>query len=236
VDTTHADDAAAESAAQARREARRLRLRRERARARVQRIAMAAVFLVALLAVGAWAYANRDMTPHPPAEQGALHVLALSESVVPTAGIDAVTAYATEFARSLEPTIPPLVPAPGGRTIVLDKSDQLVTLYEADGSAVDRFQCASGHTYPRVGTYTVTSRKPQSMYLGDRTIFFHFVIFTKADNGENIGFHSIPIDGAGNPVGGLGKPESHGCVRLANEKAAFVYDWARNGTQVVVVK
>jgi lipoprotein-anchoring transpeptidase ErfK/SrfK len=146
-------------------------------------------------------------------------------------------ALATDLAKPAgPPPPPPLVPAPGVKTIVLDKSDQTVTLYTADGQPLDRFPCASGVAYPRVGTYEVTSRKESSMYLGDRSTFKDFVIFTKADTGTNIGFHSIPHDGQGNDIGGLGVPESHGCVRLADEKAAFIYEWAPNGTKVVVQK
>jgi hypothetical protein len=230
------DDAADRRALEVRRDSRRTRLRRERARARIQLIALVSVPLVTLLAFAVWAYATRDTTPPSPAELGAFPVRGVARSVPATAPADALRAYVVELARSLEPTVPPMVPAPGERVIFLDKSDQLVTLYEADGKAADRFPCASGHTYPRVGEYRVNGHKPQSMYLGDRSTFMHFVIFTKADNGENIGLHSIPHDGSGNDVGGLGTPESHGCVRLADDKAAFVYDWAKNGTKVVVVK
>ncbi len=154
--------------------------------------------------------------------------------------------YAVEAAKRAAPPKPaktaqaaagqPLIPAPGVKTIVVDKSDQVVTLYRADGAVVDSFPCASGNLYPRVGTYKVSSRKAASMSTRDDSRFYHFVIFTKSDTGTNIGFHSIPIDRDEQEIGGLGKPISHGCVRLAHEKAEFVYDWAKNGTKVVVQK
>jgi hypothetical protein len=236
VNEMSVDDIEERQALEARRDSRRARLRRDRARARAQLIVLVSVPLVALLAFAGWAYATRDTSPHSPAELGAVPVRGVAESVAATAPVDSLRTYLVELARSLEPTVPPLVPAPGERVILLDKSAQLVSLYEADGKAVDRFPCASGHTYPRVGEYRVNGHKPQSMFLGDRSTFKHFVIFTKADTGTNVGFHSIPHDGSGNDVGGLGTPESHGCVRLADDRAAFLYGWAKNGTKVVVVK
>lgn len=145
--------------------------------------------------------------------------------------------YAKDYAAKLPPPgPPPLVPAPGVKTIVIDRSDQVVTLYKADGTPVDQFPCATGQTYPRVGTYKVTSRKSESSYPAEGLRFAYFTIFTKSDKGTNIGFHSIPVDKSGNLVGGLGTPDSHGCVRLEKPKAKTVYDWASNGTKVIVQK
>jgi lipoprotein-anchoring transpeptidase ErfK/SrfK len=169
---------------------------------------------------------------------GARPVLPVRVRAHPVAGATGrMRALAAELAKPAgPPPPPPLVPAPGVKTIVIDKSDQAVTLYTADGKALERFPCATGHTYPRVGTYKVTSRKLSSMYPADGSRFAHFVIFAQSDKKTNIGFHSIPIDREGNPIGGLGSPVSHGCVRLANDKAEFVYGWAGNGTKVVVQK
>jgi lipoprotein-anchoring transpeptidase ErfK/SrfK len=58
----------------------------------------------------------------------------------------------------------------------------------------------------------------------------------KSDKGNNIGFHSIPQKPDGTLEGKLGTPVSHGCVRLAKAKAKFLYNWAPNGTRVVVKK
>lgn len=143
--------------------------------------------------------------------------------------------YAKDYAAKLPPPGPvPLDPAPGVKTVVVDRSDQTVTLYKADGTPVDRFPCATGQTYPRVGTYKVTSRKSESSYPAENLRFAYFTIFTKSDKGTNIGFHSIPIDKNGDLVGGLGTPDSHGCVRLEKTSAKTVYDWASNGTRVIV--
>ena len=175
------------------------------------------------------------MAAASPAQAGARMVMRTrAVAATPDKAIARFTVYAKELAKPKEPVLAPLSPAPKVKTIVIDKSDQVVTLYAADGKPVDRFQCASGKLYPRVGTYTVFSRKPASMSTRDNSRFYHFVIFTKSDTGTNIGFHSIPIDPKGVEIGGLGKPVSHGCVRLAHEKAEFVYQWASNGTKVIV--
>lgn len=221
----------------ARRHRRAEKARRERMRKR--RLATSVtvgLVLIAAIGAGAWWWLSRPPLPVRRVAAGA----AAAEAGVSLAAAQTATATApmaawavAERKRLAGP--PPLTPAPGVRTIVVDKSEQKVTLYEADGRAVDRFICSTGHTYPRVGTYKVTSRKEVSWYPKDGSRFEHFVIFTKADTGTNIGFHSQPTKN-GEVQGTLGLPESHGCVRLAEEKAEFVFTWAKNGTKVVVQK
>lgn len=130
--------------------------------------------------------------------------------------------------------IKPLKPAPGVKTIIVDKSDQRVTLYTAKGTPVDTFRCASGIVYPRIGTYHVYGHRKQSWSLYDPSTFYYFTMFVKSDKGNNIGFHSIPVMPDGSLVGKLGVPVSHGCVRLDKAKAKFLYSWAPVGTKVVV--
>jgi len=132
--------------------------------------------------------------------------------------------------------IKPLRPAPGVKTIVVDKSEQRVTLYTAKGTPVDTFRCSSGIVYPRIGTYKVYGHRMQSWSLYDASTFYYFTMFVKSDKGNNIGFHSIPVMPDGKLVGKLGVPVSHGCVRLDKAKAKFLYSWAPVGTKVVVKK
>lgn len=230
-------DPSADAEVRPHREARALRERRRRMLARRRRaIALGTLLVVPAIAGAAYALArSAPVRTASLAEAGAVMVARVRTSpVTPEKAVAGFQAYAKELAKPKAPVLAPLTPAPGVKTIVVDKGDQLVTLYAADGTPVERFQCASGELYPRVGTYTVFSRKPASMSTYDDSRFYHFVIFTKSDTGTNIGFHSIPIDAEGVEIGGLGKPVSHGCVRLAHEKAELVYDWAPNGTKVIV--
>jgi lipoprotein-anchoring transpeptidase ErfK/SrfK len=159
------------------------------------------------------------------AVEATAHVSAPAQPTKPAGAVTATSALAA---------MKPLKPAPGVKTIVVDKSEQRVTLYTAKGTPIDTFRCASGILYPRVGTYHVYGHTRQSYSLYDNTTFFYFTQFVKSDKNNNIGFHSIPQNPDGTLVGGLGKPVSHGCVRLSKDKAKFVYTWAATGTRVVV--
>lgn len=205
------------------------RMRRERMRARRQRALVVAAALLLVACGVTWA-----LRPPP------TPLASVLRGVRGDISFDAVftlrKAFAAERNRAQEEAArpKPLVPAPGVRTIVVDKSDQTVTLYEKTGKPVDSFPCASGITYPRIGKYEVYGRSAQSWSLYDDTTFYWFTQFVKSDKGNNIGFHSIPQNRDGTLVGGLGKPVSHGCVRLDKVKAEFVYNWADEGTHVVV--
>lgn len=205
------------------------RLRRERMRARRQRALLALVLLV--LASGGTAFALR---PASPPLTAVAHGGASDISLVLAQKAKASAAAETKRAEAQAAILRPLVPAPKVKTIVVDKSDQTVTLYKPDGTPVDRFRCASGITYPRVGKYEVYGHDEQSWGLEDATTFYYFTKFVKSDKDNNIGFHSIPQNPDGSLVGTLGVPVSHGCVRLAKDKAQFVYTWATVGTKVVV--
>ena len=232
------------------------RLRREAARRRRQIVAVPVVLvaLVALMAALAW----RPAAPSGAGPAQAASVAATSvptQPGEPTAAVEptgsAVAIGSVDAGRSAESTsgagpsksatgaaaiaaIKPLRPAPGVKTIVVDKSDQQVTLYTAKGTPVDTFRCASGITYPRVGTYHVYGHRKQSWSMYDASTFYYFTMFVKSDKGNNIGFHSIPVMPDGKLVGKLGVPVSHGCVRLDKAKAKLVYAWATVGTKVVV--
>jgi lipoprotein-anchoring transpeptidase ErfK/SrfK len=224
-----------------RRNARAERQRRENSRLRRDRIVLALV-LVAIAAGGAFALrpgSARAPSASDPGGQATRTVEASATSETggaaePTAAPLATPATQTAEATAAPKPIKPLSPAPGVKTIVVDKSEQTVTLYKADGKPVDRFQCASGEVYPRVGTYTVWGHAKQSWSLTDDTTFYYFTKFATSDKDNSIGFHSIPEEPDGTLVGGLGKPVSAGCVRLAKDKARLVYTWAVTGTRVVV--
>jgi lipoprotein-anchoring transpeptidase ErfK/SrfK len=205
------------------------RLRREAARSRRQVASLVAVVFVVVVAALALM-----LRPAPTAMAQVMRGIRGDVSFKPVFALR--KAMAVERARAVKEaaTPKPLVPAPGVRTIVVDKGDQTVTLYEANGKPLDRFSCASGISYPRIGQYEVYGKNPQSWSMYDNTTFYWFTQFVKSDKGNNIGFHSIPVNPDGTLVGGLGEPVSHGCVRVDRAKAKFIFDWADIGTRVIV--
>lgn len=124
----------------------------------------------------------------------------------------------------------------GRRTVAISRSAQYVWVYDEDGALLDQFQCATGIYYPLPGEYVVSTRKLSSVSPDDGSRFRYFTVFARSHRGVAIGFHSIPVDTSGNKVGGLGAPISHGCVRVEEEKAQFLYGWATPGSAVVVTR
>ena len=64
------------------------------------------------------------------------------------------------------------------------------------------------------------------------------VRFTTDEDGDSIGFHSIPRGWRDTPVQSeseLGDFLSLGCVRQRDDKAAQLYEWASIGTPVIVL-
>ena len=62
--------------------------------------------------------------------------------------------------------------------------------------------------------------------------------FVVASSGKAIGFHGIPLRPGGTPIqtdAELGQYRSHGCVRMNQDAAKVLYDWAPIGTAVVVL-
>ena len=59
----------------------------------------------------------------------------------------------------------------------------------------------------------------------------------RARRAAPIDIHGIPLEPDGTPIEPdslLGTPESHGCVRMNQADAEFVWNWATVGTTVVV--
>ncbi|HWL45935.1 MAG TPA: L,D-transpeptidase [Ilumatobacter sp.] len=150
-----------------------------------------------------------------------------------------------------------------GRRAVYSKSLQRVWLVEEDGTVTRTFRVSGRMTWnqptpnnsantvePRFqfygpgdvpAFYRVASRSPRTCNIKKPYLCWQYMVrFTKGgDEGDNIGFHQIPIDGRTNrPVqtlAQLGQPLSGGCIRQAPEDAEFVWRWAGIGTKVVVL-
>jgi hypothetical protein len=123
-----------------------------------------------------------------------------------------------------------------GRRIVFDQSDQRVWLVERSG-AVARTYLVSGSVTDnlRPGTYSVYSRSRWAVGISDTGVMEYMVRFAEGDDAA-IGFHSIPTKN-GAPLqkrSQLGTAQSHGCIRQAIPDALALWNFAPEGTKVVV--
>ena len=134
--------------------------------------------------------------------------------------------------------LPPVPDDSGtGRRVVYSNADQRVWLVDEDATIVDSYLVSGKAGVPEPGTYEVYSRS-EVAFAGHDDITMRFMV--RFAHGENlpIGFHSIPNDGSGAPLQAeeqLGEYHSAGCVRQSVHHAAFLYDWAVEGTAVVVL-
>lgn len=125
-----------------------------------------------------------------------------------------------------------------GRRVVYSISRQRVWVVSKDQQIVRTFLVSGKRDRPAKGTYRVFSQSPESFSPLEPGVTFRYMTrFAKGLNGINIGFHEIPKRN-GVPMqteSQLGTPLGSGCLRSATADAIFIYDWARPGTQVVVV-
>jgi hypothetical protein len=162
-------------------------------------------------------------------------------------------------ARQVTPTLPPpttstttttlppidVVPAKSGegRRIVYSNSRQRVWAVDANGTLVKTHAVSGKRWVPDPGTYSVFSRSLYTNSLQNPDIkWMYMVRFTKAADGDNIGFHEIPTrcDSSGRcwklqSESQLGQPLSGGCIRQSTADALWLWNWAPIGTKVVVV-
>ncbi|MGO9875862.1 MAG: L,D-transpeptidase [Acidimicrobiia bacterium] len=135
-----------------------------------------------------------------------------------------------------QPSGPPLPPNSGtGRRIVYSNKEQRIWLVEANGVVSHTFLVSGRHGLPAVGVDHVYSKVPSSPS-GDLTLPWT-LRFAYSSDGTPIDLHGIPLEPDGTPIEPdslLGTPESHGCVRLSQADAEFVWNWSTVGTTVVV--
>jgi lipoprotein-anchoring transpeptidase ErfK/SrfK len=173
-----------------------------------------------------------------PARGGQLAVTAGGPTVTVTPTIPPPTTTTT--------TIPPRDRLPAdsgsGRRVVYSKSLQRVWAVEADGTVVKTHLVSGRLTWnqPIPGTYNVFSRSSYTCNIKRPYLCWQYMVrFTKGPEGDNIGFHAIPIDTRTGreiqSVWQLGTPLSGGCVRQALPDALWIWNWAGIGTKVVVL-
>lgn len=157
-----------------------------------------------------------------------------------TAGLELIEVPAEPKPEPEPESEDPAVPGDSGqgRRIVFSQTEQRVWLVEADNSVVRTYR-VSGSRFDNLdpGSYQVQGRYRNATSFDSSGTMEYFVEFTTGWT-EPIGFHSIPVDGAGNleqSPDELGQPLSAGCIRQEAEDAAFLWDWAPIGTPVVVV-
>ncbi len=126
-----------------------------------------------------------------------------------------------------------------GRRIVFSQSRQRVWLVGAGPDDVQRTYLVSGSVTDNLqpGTYSVYSRSRWAVGVEDSGVMQYFVRFTRGPTGAAIGFHSIPTKN-GVPLQSrsqLGTPQSHGCIRQNLPDAIALWNFAPDGTKVVVV-
>jgi lipoprotein-anchoring transpeptidase ErfK/SrfK len=121
-----------------------------------------------------------------------------------------------------------------GKAVYIDRKRQWVHLY-VDGREIDKFRCSTSSTLPRRGTYHVRFKRRRSMSFNGAVTFEWQVGFAIGPHGHNIAFHSVPVyAGTNKTIAPVGRPVSHGCVRLPYKKAKFLYSWINKKTPIVV--
>lgn len=187
--------------------------------------------------------------PSAPAADASATTSVATESAVPTAPPTTVATPPTPPATATPPatTTPAPKPKPKvdtrpkapkfvpkkGKAIYLDRRHQWVYLY-VNGRQIDKFRCSTSRTLPRRGTYHIYRKRRQSWSFSFSVTFYYQSIFTVGPHGNNIAFHSVPVNHSGHQIAPLGRPVSHGCVRVDHKKAKFIYFWATKKTPIIV--
>lgn len=144
-------------------------------------------------------------------------------------------------------TLPPVSKTPRKKVniafsrIVL--SEQRAYFYDSRRRLIATLPVSTGldDTTP-VGTFKVFSRSAQTFYIPNPSEKMKWMTrFTKGRQNGNIGFHGIPYKAtkSGNipfptPLGKA--PSSHGCIRMRNADAKWVFENMKLGTVVSVVR
>lgn len=125
--------------------------------------------------------------------------------------------------------------------IVVDLSDQTTVVYDKSGAVLNTFDVSTGlDSSTPLGTFKVFSKSSRTFYTPRPEERMRWMTrFTKGRRGGNIGFHGIPykVTKQGEvafptPLGVA--PSSHGCVRMLETEAKWIYTHSDIGTVVKV--
>lgn len=122
-----------------------------------------------------------------------------------------------------------------GKYIEVDLSNQ--QLFQMEGSqlvATHRVSTGKWSMPTPIGTFSINSKTPRAY----SSTYDLYMPYWMAFIGSKYGLHELPEWANGKKEGQdhLGKPVSHGCIRLGVGDAAAVYDWIEIGTPVVIHK
>jgi peptidoglycan hydrolase-like protein with peptidoglycan-binding domain len=127
----------------------------------------------------------------------------------------------------------PLVATGPLAAVVVHLSTQQLELLDPAGNVTHRLPVSSGAngaTPP--GTFTVFRKVPRAVSDSDADVSMPWLV----NFNGGIGFHGIPVKGTVPLPTPLGlRPVSHGCVRMADAAAKFLYDNLPIGATVTVV-
>lgn len=121
-----------------------------------------------------------------------------------------------------------------GKYIDINLASQVMTIFE-DGKAVESFLVSSGKPgmdTPK-GSYQIRNKAPRPWSKAYSLFMPHWMAIVP--DGK-FGIHELPEWPGGYKEGAahLGRPVSHGCVRLGVGAAKRVYEWTDIGTNVVI--
>lgn len=145
----------------------------------------------------------------------------------------------TQLMTTVEPErIAMDTPAP--KLIEIDLSEQRLSLFD-QGKEVAKHKVSTGKwsTPTPQGEFTIMNHV-QYAYSRRYKLWMPRWLGLKDKAGRYLGYgiHELPEWGRKNKVkeavAHLGRPASHGCIRLGEEAAEFVYQWAGNGTKVII--
>jgi lipoprotein-anchoring transpeptidase ErfK/SrfK len=125
-----------------------------------------------------------------------------------------------------------------GKYIEIDLSLQRLNIIEGN-THVRRFAISSGKwsTPTPIGQFTIQNHI-RTAWSNRYKLYMPFWMAIKKEEGsyEGYGLHGLPYwpNGAKEGVNHIGSPASHGCVRLGPGDDEFLYNWAENGTKVVI--
>lgn len=188
--------------------------------------------LLAALLLTAASWNSQISAQAAPTEQETITDAPNNEPVETTPENPTTDGQETVIPEPLEPAPVPVTPRTW-RKVVVDLSEQELTVYDQHGRVVHTWKVSSGapKTPTPVGSYRVTSKSRRTFSRGNPNVTMEHMVRFKG----GIGFHSIPrLNGTplATPLGERGV--SLGCLRMADGNARMLYRNLPVGAVVIV--